>query len=69
LELRRDLLDEGVVRKARNNKKLEQRMGCLADKGLEEREVKQPRVKLRGVPAIVPSLRPVRQTHPSGRCP
>src|ERR1700678_10451 len=40
LELRRDLLDEGVVRKARNNKKFEQRMGCLADKGLEEKEVK-----------------------------
>jgi hypothetical protein len=37
LELRRDLLDEGVVRKAKN-KKFEQRMGCLADKGLEEKK-------------------------------
>ena len=31
--------------------------------------VKQPRVKLRGVPAIVPSLRLLRRTHPSEPCP
>ena len=54
MELRRDLLDEGVVRKAKC-KEIVLRMGLLSGKGLRVEE--KPRVKLRGVLAIVPSLR------------
>jgi hypothetical protein len=57
LELRRDLRDEGVVRKARSIAKTVLRSGYIEDGrlGLNDgkgAEVKLPRVKLRGVPEL-----------------
>jgi hypothetical protein len=71
LKLRRDLLDEGVVRKARKERNLYCGWVVERGKGLgsKQREgVKQPRVKPRGVPAIVPSQQQHR-TRPSEWCP
>jgi hypothetical protein len=71
LELRRDLLDEGVSCGRPNwCVEVETEDGFLmraTGYGLASK--KQPRVKLRGVPVLVPFLQQPRLTRPSEPCP